>query len=85
MPILYIVADCQYWMSIPQTRQLTCGRVRFTRDRCVPPSGASTYESKAEAAKEALVHHHQLIRETRCSDSTWQYQLLLGFANPLEE
>ena len=39
----------------------------------------------AEAAKEALVHHHQLIRETRCSDSTWQYQLLLGFANPLEE
>lgn len=35
--------------------------------------------------KEALVHHRQLIRETHYSDSTWHYQLLLGFTNPHEE
>ena len=29
MSILYIVAGPEYWASIHQTRQLTCGRVRI--------------------------------------------------------
>lgn len=85
MTIQYIVAGPEYWASIPQTRQLTCRRVRFTNYRCVPPKGAGVYVHKADATKEALISHRQLIRETHYSESTWHYQLLLGFTNPLEE
>lgn len=85
MSTLYIVAGPEYWASIPQTRQLTCGRVRFTSYRCAPPEGAGVYTFKADAMKEALINHRQLIRETHYSESTWHYQLLLGFTNPLEE
>ena len=35
--------------------------------------------------KEALTNHRQLIRETHYSESTWHYQLLLDFTNPLKE
>ena len=85
MSILYIVASPEYWASIPQTRQLTCRRVRFTSHRCAPPKGAGVYALKADALKEALTYHHQLVRETHYSESTWHYQLLLGFTSPLEE
>ena len=85
MSILYIVAGPEYWASIPQTRQITCSRVRFTNHRCVPPKGAGVYTLKADAMKEALISHRQLIRETRYSENNWHYQLLLGFTNPLEE
>ena len=51
MSILYIVAGPEYWASIPQTRQLTCGRVRFTSCRCVPPKGATELPN----------HHRELI------------------------
>lgn len=85
MSILYIVAGPKYWASIPKTRELPCGRVRFTNYRCVPPEGADVYDLKSDALKEALVSHRQLIRETRSSEDTWHYQLLLGFTNPLEE
>ena len=85
MSILYIVAGPEYWASIPQTRQLTCRRVRFTNCRCVPPKGAGIYILKADAMDDVLESRKQLIRETRYSENTWHYQLLLGFTNPLEE
>lgn len=85
MSILYIVAGPGYWASIPQTRQLTCRRVRFTNYRCAPPEGAGVYALKADAMKEALTNHRQLIRETHYSENTWHYQLLLSFTNPLED
>jgi hypothetical protein len=44
--LIYVVAGPEYWDSIPQTRQLTCGRVRFTAERIVPPLGASNYVDK---------------------------------------
>lgn len=81
----YIVAGPEYWASIPKTRQLSCGRVRFTNNRCAPLEGAGVYALKADAMKEALVNHHHLIRETHYSEDTWHYQLLLGFTNPLED
>lgn len=58
MDILYIVAGPEYWANIPQTRQLTCGRVRFTSCRCVPPKGAGVYVLKAEAVADATATHH---------------------------
>lgn len=85
MSALYIVAGPEYWASIPQTRQLTCGRVRFTSCRCVPPKGAGVYVLKADAMRDALESRKQLIRETHYSDSTWHYQLLLDFTNPPKE
>lgn len=81
----YIVASPEYWASIPKTRQLSCGRVRFTNSRCPPPEGASVYALKADAMKEALVNHSHLIRETHYSEDTWHYQLLLGFTDTLED
>ena len=75
--LLYVVAGPEYWDSIPQTRQLTCGRVRFTAERIVPPLGASTYLLKAEA----ILHMNPgdvLVRETQLDLERWHYQLLIA-------
>lgn len=85
MNILYIVAGPEYWASIPPAHQLLCGRVRRTSFRCIPPKGAGVYVLKADAMKEALDSHRQLIRETHYSESTWHYQLLLGFDHQPKE
>ena len=74
--LLYVVASPEYWDSIPQTRQLTCGRVRFTAERIVPPLGAGTYLLKAEA----ILHmspEDVLVRETQLDPERWHYQLLI--------
>ena len=47
--LIYVVAGPEYWDSIPQTRQLTCGRVRFTTERIAPPLGAGTFLLKQQA------------------------------------
>lgn len=73
--LLYVVAGPEYWDSIPQTRQLTCGRVRFTAERIVPPLGAGTYLLKAEAML-AMTEGQVLVRETFLGDTSWHYQLL---------
>lgn len=75
--LIYVVAGPEYWDSIPQTRQLTCGRVRFTAERIVPPLGAGTYLLKAEA----ILHmspEDVLIRETQLDPERWHYQLLIA-------
>lgn len=75
--LIYIVAGPEYWDSIPQTRQLTCGRVRFTAERIVPPLGAGTYLLKAEA----ILHmspEDVLVRETQLDPGRWHYQLLIA-------
>lgn len=79
MSIRYIVAGPEYWESIPQTRQLTCGRVRFTSSRCDPPRGAGVYVSKAEALDDSLNNRLQLIREIQRSADSWEYQQIIGF------
>lgn len=77
--LLYVVAGPEYWNSIPQTRQLTCGRVRFTAARIEPPLGARTFKLKAEAmlAMLATPDVQVLVRETFLDDLSWHYQLLL--------
>ena len=75
--LIYVVAGPEYWDSIPQTRQLTCGRVRFTAERIVPPLGAGTYLLKAEA----ILHmspEDVLVRETQLDPKRWHYQLLIA-------
>lgn len=75
--LIYVVAGHEYWDSIPQTRQLTCGRVRFTAERIVPPLGAGTYLLKAEA----ILHmspEDVLVRETQLDPERWHYQLLIA-------
>lgn len=75
--LIYVVAGPEYWDSIPQTRQLTCGRVRFTAERIVPPLGAGTYLLKAEA----ILHmspEDVLVRETQLDPERWHYQLLIA-------
>ena len=71
----YVVASPEYWDSIPQTRQLTCGRVRFTTERIAPPLGAGTYLLKQQAVL-ALKEGDVLVRETQLGASSWHYQLL---------
>ncbi len=73
--LIYVVAGPEYWDSIPQTRQLTCGRVRFTAERIVPPLGAGTYLLKAEAML-AMTEGQVLVRETFLGNTSWHYQLL---------
>lgn len=73
--LVYIVAGPEYWDSIPQTRQLTCGRVRFTAERIVPPLGAGIFPLKQQAML-ALKEGDVLVRETQLGASSWHYQLL---------
>ena len=73
--LIYVVASPEYWDSIPQTRQLTCGRVRFTTERIVPPLGAGTFLLKQQAVL-ALKEGDVLVRETQLGASSWHYQLL---------
>lgn len=73
--LIYVVASPEYWDSIPQTRQLTCGRVRFTAERIAPPLGAGTYLLKAEAML-VMTEGQVLVRETFLGDTSWHYQLL---------
>ena len=73
--LIYVVAGPEYWDSIPQTRQLTCGRVRFTAERIVPPLGAGTFLLKQQAML-ALKEGDVLVRETFLGPSSWHYQLL---------
>ena len=68
--LLYVVAGPEYWDSIPQTRQLTCGRVRLTAERIVPPLGAGTYLLKAEAML-AMTEGQILVRETFLGNTSW--------------
>lgn len=75
--LIYVVAGPEYWDSIPQTRQLTCGRVRFTAERIVPPLGAGTYLLKAEAILH-MSSEDVLIRETQLDPERWHYQLLIA-------
>lgn len=81
--LLYVVAGPEYWDSIPQTRQLTCGRVRFTAERIVPPLGAGTYILKAEAML-AMTEGQVLVRETFLGNTSWHYQLLNKKQSPRE-
>ena len=81
--LIYVVAGPEYWDSIPQTRQLTCGRVRFTAERIVPPLGAGSYLLKAEAML-AMTEGQILVRETFLGNTSWHYQLLSKKQSPRE-
>ena len=73
--LIYVVAGPEYWDSIPQARQLTCGRVRFTTGRIEPPLGAGIFLLKVEAML-AMTEGQVLVRETFLGDASWHYQLL---------
>lgn len=75
--LLYVVAGPEYWDSIPQTRQLTCGRVRFTAERIVPPLGAGTFLLKQQAML-SMAPGDVLVRETQLDPERWHYQLLIA-------
>ena len=73
--LIYVVAGPEYWDSIPQTRQLTCGRVRFTAERIEPPLGAGTFLLKQQALLN-MAPGGVLVRETQLDPDRWHYQLL---------
>lgn len=75
--MIYVVAGPEYWDSIPQTRQLTCGRVRFTAERIVPPLGAGTFLLKQQAML-SMAPGDVLVRETQLDQERWHYQLLIA-------
>ena len=75
--LIYVVAGPEYWDSIPQTRQLTCGRVRFTAERIVPPLGAGTFLLKQQALLN-MAPGDVLVRETQLDPERWHYQLLIA-------
>ena len=76
-PITYVVAGPEYWDSIPQTRQLTCGRVRFTAERIMPPLGAGTFLLKQQAML-SMAPGDVLVRETQLDPERWHYQLIIA-------
>jgi hypothetical protein len=80
MSTQYIVANPEFWESIPNTRQLTCGRVKFCKDRVLGPR---YFADKAEAVREALSESKIMVRETKhdTTHTDWTYQLLLGVSN----
>lgn len=73
--LIYVVAGPEYWDSIPQTRQLTCGRVRFTTERIEPPLGAGIFLLKQQALLN-MTEGQVLVRETFLEGTSWHYQLL---------
>ena len=75
--LIYVVAGPEYWDSIPQTRQLTCGRVRFTAERIVPPLGAGTFLLKQQAML-SMAPGDVLVRETQLDPERWHYQLIIA-------
>jgi len=75
--LLYVVAGPEYWDSIPQTRQLTCGRVRFTAERITPPLGAGTFLLKQQAML-SMAPGDVLVRETQLDPERWHYQLIIA-------
>ena len=75
--LIYVVAGPEYWDSIPQTRQLTCGRVRFTTERIEPPLGAGTFLLKQQALLN-MAPGDVLVRETQLDPERWHYQLLFA-------
>ena len=75
--LLYVVAGPEYWDSIPQTRQLTCGRVRFTTERIAPPLGAGTFLLKQQAML-SMAPGDVLVRETQLDPERWHYQLIIA-------
>ena len=74
--LIYVVAGPEYWDSIPQTRQLTCGRVRFTTERIAPPLGAGTFLLKQQAML-SMAPGDVLVRETQLDPERWHYQLII--------
>ena len=75
--LIYVVAGPEYWDSIPQTRQLTCGRVRFTTERIAPPLGAGTFLLKQQAML-SMAPGDVLVRETQLDPKRWHYQLIIA-------
>ena len=75
--LIYVVAGPEYWDSIPQTRQLTCGRVRFTTERIAPPLGADTFLLKQQAML-SMAPGDVLVRETQLDPERWHYQLIIA-------
>ena len=75
--LIYVVASPEYWDSIPQTRQLTCGRVRFTTERIAPPLGAGTFLLKQQAML-SMAPGDVLVRETQLDPERWHYQLIIA-------
>ena len=75
--LIYVVASPEYWDSIPQTRQLTCGRVRFTAERIMPPFGAGTFLLKQQAML-SMAPGDVLVRETQLDPERWHYQLIIA-------
>lgn len=75
--LIYVVAGPEYWDSIPQTRQLTCGRVRFTAERIAPPLGAGTFLLKQQAML-SMAPGDVLVRETQLDPERWHYQLIIA-------
>lgn len=75
--LLYIVADPSFWNRISATRELTCGRVRFTNGRVTLNMQGMSFPTKGHAVQH-MVDGQILVRETRLSENSWHYQLLLG-------
>ena len=75
--LIYVVAGPEYWDSIPQTRQLTCGRVRFTAERIEPPLRAGIFLLKQQALLN-MAPGDVLVRETQLDPERWHYQLLIA-------
>jgi hypothetical protein len=74
MSTYYLVTPLSFWESILAQRTSVCQRMKFTDTRKETEWG---YITKAEAFEAAQRLGLCVISETRYSDDSWKYQLLL--------
>ena len=75
----YIVTTSEFWRLLPYFQELSCGRVRFTRNQV--PFDGPTFDLKGLALNYKFQHPGTwLIREHQYSEDRWVYEALIGKA-----
>lgn len=74
----YLVTDASFWAELPYFQELSCGRVRFTKDQV--PFDGPTFELKGLALSKVFSSPPGtwLIREQQYSEDRWIYEALIG-------
>lgn len=73
----YLVTDPSFWENLPYFQELSCGRVRFTREQV--PFDGPTFDLKGLAIGYKFNHPGTwLIREHQYSEDRWIYEAIVG-------
>ena len=77
--VKYLVTDATFWDNLPYFQELSCGRVRFTRNQV--PFDGPTFDLKGLALSYKFQHLGTwLIREQQYSEDRWIYEAIISKA-----